>query len=268
MWVWATPDATTQPYEQLEPGTPVQVVVATTTGWSRVRCDNGFTGWVDHAQLILLSHSLPDGLSAAEPPPVPAGPPPIPAGPPPLAARAPPRRRALLVASLVVTAVAALIAVVAVRSSGDDDGDASVGPLGGTAGAVQETAVRLHLPAGWVRSDDGLRAAEADADLAAAVPVGPVVRAIVLDERAGEPGGELDFAGDIGGDGVSVEEPESTLVDGFAAVSVVVRGPDRHSILVAVHPPGAAAVAFRMDAPAGRFDALREVLESIPGVAV
>ena len=48
---WDAPDPYRQPVTQLAPWTAVQF--AEQTGqWARVTCDNGWSGWVDGAQLV------------------------------------------------------------------------------------------------------------------------------------------------------------------------------------------------------------------------
>jgi hypothetical protein len=48
---WTTPNATLPPVAHLDPGLEVVVVESYVTGWARVVCSNGWSGWVDGQRL-------------------------------------------------------------------------------------------------------------------------------------------------------------------------------------------------------------------------
>jgi hypothetical protein len=262
MAVWTTPDGANAPTDQLAAGTPVQVL-ETIGPWSRIVCSNGFTGWVDHHKLAVAGPA-PAPTSSVTPVPV--------AGPP-VGASSPGRSSIRLAAAVFVALVVAVgIAVVLTRSDSDGGDRAASDPKSesdsssATDGTIATSAINLHVPAGWTISPDGTEAAENEIDLGAAAPSGAVVRAFMIEPDAETSDLLTGLTDGLEGDDLVFEEPATTDVDGFSAVSITTHGPDRVRAFVTVHPPGAAAVLFRLDAPADRFDSLRATLESVPGV--
>ena len=154
--------------------------------------------------------------------------------------------------------------MLATSGGGGDDGDRA--EPGRDAAAFEPTTVAMNLPEGWSLSEDGLVASEDAADLDAAAPDGPVVRAEVgpseldLDDPA-----VLDLR--VAGDDFEFTEPEVQTLDGFDAVIMTVRGQGRVQVFVAVDPPGQESVFFTIDCPADRFDELNDLLSSVPGIA-
>jgi hypothetical protein len=241
MGVWPTPDASLVP-DQLPGG--VAVVVEEVQGaWGRVRCDNGFVGWVDARLLV-----------AAPPPPA-----------PPVARTAAPANRQRTIAVVVVAAVAIVAAVALTRGDGDSDGGG-----GGGGGGQPARLVAMHVPDGWHASADGMVVAESAADLTADPPTGPVVRAEIAGDDAG--GGSVEselealvrptVAADF-----QVVGTQEQSVSGHKAISVVTHEGGRVQILVAVHPRGRDAVQFVVDCPTDRYEQLRSLLASVPGIA-
>jgi hypothetical protein len=228
---WSQPDGSAPPSNRLDEA--LEVAVAQWRGpWAWVVCENGFTTWVDGRQLL---------------------------------PRAAPRGRGGIVAAvgaLVVVVVAVLAIVVA--GGGDDDG-------GGSAGRdvdvpeLEPTTIALNVPEGWSVSDDGLTAVEDPADLTAAEPAGPTVRATTGDALpALDDPALLDLR--VAGDDFELSEPEEQTVDGQPAVVVTMRGQGRVLVLIAVDPPGQEGAFFTIDCPADRFDELRDLLGGVPGV--
>jgi hypothetical protein len=247
IWVWDTPDADTLPTYDLQSGVPVQIV-ETHNAWSRVVCDNGFSGWVDNRQLIAIDRTarMPVVGSALTPPPSPAR-----------------RRRSWTAVAVALAAVLAVVAVVAVAAavlltgrSGDDD-------VGGPSGS---STVALHVPRNWARSSNGLAAAETEADLARASPQGPTVRALVVPAEGGSFDQVTRLTADFADDDCVVEDPVEGNVDGFKAVTIRAHSSARVEVLIAVRPPSGFAFLFRVDAPADRFPDLQNMLEGIPGI--
>jgi hypothetical protein len=233
--LWATPDAAVAPTHQLDGGLPVQVVELH-GAWTRVTCANGFGGWVDGRVLRPLGEAPPG--PAARPPAT--------------------RRWVLPVAVAAIALVGSALFVATAGGDGDDDRRDDVA-------SSDPTTVALHVPDGWSISEDGLVAAEDAADVDAAAPAGPVVRAEVgvsdvdLDDPA-----LLDLR--VAGDDFVFTEADSQTVDGFDAVLMTVRGQDRVQAFLAVDPPGQDPVFFTIDCPADRFDELRDLLASVPGI--
>ena len=72
---WSEPDPTLAPDNHIGPSLPV-MVIEETTGWARVRCENGWETWVDTAKLVRIEappfrpthHVPPGGLDARERP--------------------------------------------------------------------------------------------------------------------------------------------------------------------------------------------------------
>lgn len=221
LWVWDRPDGSRPPVQQLDPGLAV-LVAERQGGWARVVCENGFTGWVDDAQLT--------GAASA------------PANP--RAGRA--RRLAIGAGALLATGV--VVAAALARAGGG------------------ERLVAMRMPDGWFVAGDGMVVAEREADLAAPAPVGAVVRAEIVGRRAPDPQRLVAalLAPDAGE--ARVEGPAEQQVGGSRAVSVTTVGGGRVQVLIAAHPAGRDAVLFTIDAPEDRYEALRAVLASVPGL--
>ncbi len=201
-----------------------------------------------------------------------------------------PRRR-LRTAGILVGAVTAVLATACGGSGGTaptrpvptDASTTAASTAASTASTVATSIatslpdtgpVRLHVPDGWVVSADGRTVAEDAADLVAAVPSGPAVRA-VLDPGPIDP--RRSFAEALAAPDAVVAGPEPVVVDGRAGVAVTVRRS------AAAGTPGSAvasqivrtvvvvagtgqAVRFELWAPLDRWDEVAAVLESVPGI--
>ena len=225
--IWDEPDGNRQPIHQLEAGLSVEAVEGR-GGWTRVVCENGFTGWVDGSKLVAATA---DGRSS---------------------------RAGRWIAVAVAVAAVGVGGVLVVAGGGNDDDD-------GAGGSSDAGLVALDVPEGWSLSDDGLVAAEDADDLDADEPEGPVVRATVGDPEDTDFEALTDVA--LADDaGFEFTEPDEQNIDGFDAVSIIVRGGGRVQALVVVHPPDEDTVFFTLDSPEDRFDELRDLLASVPGI--
>jgi hypothetical protein len=266
--IWDVPDGNRQPLHELDANLRVQVVEGRGP-WARVVCDYGFEGWVDGNALV--PGATAGGASAAATADL---------------------NRTLLIGGGVAAAV--LLVVVALLAGGSDKGgDEAATPDSNrielpdddttTTEAEQTTTteaatttssrrgrgaalVDLDVPAGWSISDDGLFAAESASDLGSPNPVGPVVRASVGDAADVDFEALLAQALDTDDPDFTFTEPQQQEVDGFDAVTVVIRTGDRVQAFIAVHPPADDAVVFVLDSPVDRFNDIKDVLGAIPGI--
>lgn len=131
---------------------------------------------------------------------------------------------------------------------------------GGGAGEGGDEFVTLTVPEGWVASDSGLKVAEEESDLRTDDPDGAVIRVDI-----GEPV-NTDYVGMAEAaftDPQAVEFGvlEDLTVDGYPASGVAIRSDGRVVQHLAVHPPGTEGAIIVLDAPEGRYEALRETLQ-------
>jgi hypothetical protein len=130
---------------------------------------------------------------------------------------------------------------------------------GGGGAAKSGLGVELNVPAGWVKSADGLRAASTAKELNAAIPTGPRVRVV-------KSTGKVANLTEERGPGVAVVDgPKRTTIEGRAAFSLTLKETDviRH-YLVAKSPTGK-TVMFVLEAPAERYPTHAARLATIPG---
>lgn len=250
--VWDEPDGNRQPVHQLAAG--LAVTVAEHRGpWTRVLCDNGFTGWVDGSRLVTPS------------------------------TRDPGRRRSMVAALVAVAAVVAVGIGVALGAGGSDDdpgGSSANGDDVEAGGAPDEDAAAgaalspvtaiLNPPAGWTLSEDGDVVAEQAADLDADTPSGAVVRAV-----AGNPDVDVIAATEAAlgaldaGEPYQYTQPAPLTVSGYDGVNVsVLTGGGRVQSYIVVHPPGAETALFIVDVPDDRLGELSTTLVEILEVRV
>jgi hypothetical protein len=235
--VWAAPDPAEQPVAQLEPGHAV-VVADTRGGWAEVVLESGFRGWVDSSLLV------------ARGPPIVASPVVSPS----------PRRRGPAIAIGALVVVGLVVALVLTRGGSDKDAATT------SRSRTNSGPVRYKVPAGWSTSDDGLTIAEDEADLTAATPSGPRIRAVVGAEEDDDPIALMnetlsDASFDI------VEAPTEIKISGVAAVSVTLRKDNMVLRFIGTHSTDGEGIVFTVVCPAERFDELRNDLEAAPGLA-
>jgi len=282
--MWDEPDAQRDAPHRLDPGLQVQMVQQWGT-WARVVCHNEFAGWVQSAQLTPL------GVAATR------------ARPSSGVAAVGSVRRPWVIAS-VVAGLLVIGGGIWLATAGDDgDRDAStdasastiestdldstdpdstdadettvsalvgtdVPPTTAEGPATPAAAVELNVPQGWTLSADGLVAAEDPADLVAATPSGPVVRAEVGAPDDADLEAMLQDAVAGAAEAFVLAGPDETIVDGYDALVLTVREAGRSKSLVMVDPVGAESVLFTLDAPVERADELNALLASVPGFAV
>lgn len=137
---------------------------------------------------------------------------------------------------------------------------AGLAACGGGGGEGSEAFVTLTVPEGWVASDSGLKVAEDDRDLRSDDPEGAVITVEV-----GEPV-NTDFIGMAEAafaDPQAVEFAvlEDVTVDGYPASGVAIRADGRVVQHLAVHPPDTEGAVIVLDAPEGRYEALRQMAD-------
>jgi hypothetical protein len=172
-----------------------------------------------------------------------------------------------------------LLLLLLAGSSGcsDDDGVlsglTSTSDAGGTSSSSIPVSgpVRLAVPAGWYLSPDGLTAAQAEADLAAAIPQGPLVRARVNVETT-DPVQAFEAA--LAATSSVEAGPDDVTIDGLPGVAITIRrtittdgGAPRDVVVrsIAVTPPTGESVLFELWSPAAQWDTVAATLEAVPG---
>ncbi|MCU0273041.1 MAG: hypothetical protein MUE34_07410, partial [Acidimicrobiales bacterium] len=167
-----------------------------------------------------------------------------------------------------------LLLLLLAGSSGcsDDDGVlsglTSTSDAGGTSSSSIPVSgpVRLAVPAGWYLSPDGLTAAQAEADLAAAIPQGPLVRARVNVETT-DPVQAFEAA--LAATSSVEAGPDDVTIDGLPGVAITIRrtittdgGAPRDVVVrsIAVTPPTGESVLFELWSPAAQWDTVAATL--------
>jgi hypothetical protein len=144
---------------------------------------------------------------------------------------------------------------------------------GGTSSSIPVSGpVRLDVPAGWFASPDGLTAARAEADLAAAIPQGPLVRARVNAETT-DPVQAFEAA--LAATSSVEAGPDDVTIDGLPGVAITIRrtittdgGAPREVVVrsIAVTSPTGESVLFELWSPAAQWDTVAATLEAVPGL--
>ena len=183
-----------------------------------------------------------------------------------------PRRRAVPALLLLLL----LLLLAGTSGCSDDDGVlsglTSTSDAGGTSSSIPVSGpVRLAVPAGWYLSPDGLTAAQAEADLAAAIPQGPLVRARVNVETT-DPVQAFEAA--LAATSSVEAGPDDVTIDGLPGVAITIRrtittdgGAPRDVVVrsIAVTPPTGESVLFELWSPAAQWDTVAATLEAVPG---
>lgn len=237
---WLTRDTTTAAH-RLDPRTPVQVLAHDGTGWTQVRCDNGWEGWLAPRDL--------EPLNAAG------------------------SRTALwvvLAVVFVVVVIAGVAIVAKTRSSTTSAAPTTVLTLPptttGPAPRADATPV-LNAPAGWVTSPDGKTVAKSSGDLTADPPTGPRVKVdtalpasadAVLSNLA--PNQEVQVGNDPTTATVSGRKAES-----IGLVTTTPSGPIVQLYVFVALGKGKAAT-FVLEAPFGQWESVKKDLASVPAL--
>jgi hypothetical protein len=159
----------------------------------------------------------------------------------------------------VLAVLAIVIAFVATRGGGESKNASS-----NSSTANASDLIALNVPAGWSVDAKGEVAAENAADLTAATPSGPRVRALV-NAPADDPVALMSDA--LGqGDGDVVGDPDTASVSGQPAVQMTITRNGVEQRFLIAHPKGKVAIEFVLEAPADRFDATISVMETVPGL--
>ena len=229
--VWSQPDPTRTPDSNAAGGSPVQLLEQT-TGWARVRFENGYEGWLDAATLEQIA--VEPSRSGSWIPRLPM---------------------------ILIGAGAAIIGAVVAVVLAVGGGGSSPRPTGGVSAT---SVVHLNVPTGWSLSSDGLTTAQNFADLTAASPRGPRVRAVVGDP----PGSSVDLmAAALNGPAATLTGgPNDTSISGQPAVGAAITANGVTHGYVALHPRGKPAVLFVLEAPAASFAADSNEMLAIPQV--
>lgn len=158
-----------------------------------------------------------------------------------------------------IAAVAAVAIVVAMLLVGCAKQQAT------SASLTKSGVVSLWVPSGWTKSTDGLTVAKSEADLAADVPQGPRVRAVVgpgNDDPAAMAAQAMENPSRLGA------EPEGTTVDSYDATSIAIVEDSANGSLVTGYlfvttAPGE-SVVFVLQAPESQWEQVKATLVDVP----
>lgn len=305
--MWDQPEPSSEPSHRLDPWLEVELTERR-GGWARVVFENGFAGWVEASELVPAMPPVSDGLPPPSLPPsdgrrtwgwitagvvaalaiagtvvlldssdddgervtsASTGPETTAAG----SSESTAAERTSAPATTVeqpATSVATTVPDTVSPTVGSTPvTTAAAGPPSSVA-AAGAPFIALHVPAGWTLSADGLVAGENPADLTTDQPTGLVVRAVVavIDDPGFDAAMDAALTESSDGAASDVSAAEQRTVDGVEAVAITIRTSTRVQVLMVVDPAGPDDVLFVLDSPAERFDAVRDILLSIPGLAV